>query len=176
MMVGVRPARLTTRSAGSQPKDMMTITAVLGIDSAPPAAKASSSTDPAGSWQRRIANTGCRGRSFRLVAVGGSTRGELWTRIFSDVTGREQEICTYNVGGWFGVAHLIAATVTEADIDRRNPITAVVEPRPEGLATCTELYGRCHEMKSATADVSHFLADRQMAGPNGENKNAAPKK
>jgi len=102
-------------------------------------------------------------RIERLVAVGGGTRGELWTQIVSDVTGREQQICTYSIGASYGVAQLAAATVVDADIDRWNPVTAVIRPRPERLAAYTELYGLYREMYSATADISHSLADRQLA-------------
>lgn len=49
----------------------------------------------------------------RLVAVGGGTRGELWTQIVSDVTRREQQICSYSFGASYGVAQLAAVTVVD---------------------------------------------------------------
>jgi len=102
-------------------------------------------------------------RIERLVAVGGGTRGGLWTQIVSDVTGHEQQICMYSIGASYGVAQLAAATVIDTEIDRWNPVTAVIRPRPERLAAYNQLYGRYREMYSATADISHFLADLQLA-------------
>ncbi|HEY2193383.1 MAG TPA: FGGY family carbohydrate kinase, partial [Actinomycetospora sp.] len=61
--------------------------------------------------------------SPRLVAVGGGTRGGLWTRIVSDVTGLAQEVPVDTTGAAFGDAFLAAAAVGAADDVRAwNPI------------------------------------------------------
>ena len=46
------------------------------------------------------------GAAQRLVAVGGGTRGGLWTQIVSDVTGRPQEVPRETIGAAFGDALL----------------------------------------------------------------------
>jgi len=103
------------------------------------------------------------GRIERLVAVGGGTRGELWTQIVSDVTGRAQQIRTHSVGASYGAAYLAARGLVGADIDQWNPLHSTVAPRRELFGTYTELYGLYRQMYSTTVDISHFLADRQTA-------------
>lgn len=103
------------------------------------------------------------GRIDRLVAVGGGTRGELWTKVVSDITGRRQEVCTYSIGASYGAAYLAARAQAGADIRQWNPVRAVVEPDEQLSGTYTELYGRYRQLYSATADIAHFLADRQSA-------------
>jgi len=107
------------------------------------------------------------GRIDRLVAVGGGTRGELWTRIVSDVTGRAQQIRTYSIGASYGAAYLAAHSLIGADIDQWNPLHSIVEPRRELFATYTDLYGLYRQMYSATAEISHSLADRQSVSGSG---------
>ncbi len=50
----------------------------------------------------------CRHGGGRRVAVGGGTKGGLWTQMVSDVTGREQEIPGVTIGASYGDALLAA--------------------------------------------------------------------
>lgn len=97
----------------------------------------------------------------RVVAVGGGTQGGLWTRIVSDVTGREQEIRENSVGASYGAALLAAQLVGEASIDRWNPVRAVVRPDAATRQHYDETYQLYRRLYTATADVVHALAARQ---------------
>lgn len=102
------------------------------------------------------------GRPERLVAVGGGTRGGLWTRIVSDVTGEAQQVPAETVGACLGDAMLAAvATGAEVDADTWNPADHVV--RPSGTGRYDEYYRRYRELYPATLDVAHFLAAEQHA-------------
>ncbi len=82
----------------------------------------------------------------RVVAVGGGTRGGLWTRIVSDVTGLEQEIRTVTLGASYGAAFLAAQAVGDADIDAWNPVREQVAPTPgygPATTTCTTCICAC---------------------------------
>ncbi|MFJ3222432.1 FGGY-family carbohydrate kinase [Streptomyces sp. NPDC086783] len=105
----------------------------------------------------------------RVVAVGGGTRGGLWTRIVSDVTGLAQEVRAVTVGASYGAAFLAAGAVGDPDIGVWNPVRARVEPDP-GLRTAyDELYGLYLDLYPATRDIGHALARRRRAasGPPG---------
>jgi xylulokinase len=96
-----------------------------------------------------------------VVAVGGGVQGGLWTQVVSDVTQRPQELRTVSLGASYGGALLAAQLVSDADIERWNPVREVVTPRPE----TAERYDRHHalylELYRATADVVHQLAALQ---------------
>ncbi|MGW5174947.1 FGGY-family carbohydrate kinase [Streptomyces sp. NPDC004082] len=99
----------------------------------------------------------------RVVAVGGGTRGGLWTRIVSDVTGLAQEVRAVTVGASYGAAFLAAGAVGDPDIDAWNPVRARVEPDP-GLRTAyDELYELYLDLYPATRDIGHALARRRRA-------------
>src|SRR5690606_37824280 len=69
----------------------------------------------------------------RLVAVGGGTKGGLWTQIVSDVIGQPQRLPHSTVGAAYGDAILAAfgsGVVSEAETEKWNPIDHVVEPDP----------------------------------------------
>lgn len=104
------------------------------------------------------------GRGRRLVAVGGGTRGGLWTRIVSDVTGEAQQVPTETVGACLGDA-LLAAVATGADVDPAawNPVDHTVAPAPDRTARYDEYYARYRALYPATVDVAHFLAAEQHA-------------
>ncbi|MBO0518311.1 FGGY-family carbohydrate kinase, partial [Streptomyces beijiangensis] len=88
------------------------------------------------------AMTEAGGDPRRLVAVGGGAR-ELWTRIVSDVTGREQQVPRYTVGAAYGDAFLAAVGVGLAhreDIATWNPIESTVTPDPAHGPTYAALY------------------------------------
>jgi xylulokinase len=97
----------------------------------------------------------------RVVAVGGGTRGGLWTQVVSDVTGRPQEIRRQSVGASYGGALLAAQLVTDADVDAWNPVQEVVRPQEATAAGYAEGYRLYRELYTASADVVHALAARQ---------------
>ncbi|MBO1330027.1 FGGY-family carbohydrate kinase [Streptomyces sp. VRA16 Mangrove soil] len=97
----------------------------------------------------------------RVVAVGGGTQGDLWTRIVSDVTGRPQEMRQTSVGACYGGALLAAGLVGEARIDDWNPVARTVAPAPETAARYDETYTLYRELYPASARVVHALADHQ---------------
>lgn len=104
--------------------------------------------------------SGARGK--RLVAVGGGTKGGLWTQIVSDVIGLPQELPGETIGACYGdalLAALAANLVTPAT--RWNPIAAIVEPDPQAQATYHALYDVYRQLYPATSDVAHRLADLQ---------------
>jgi xylulokinase len=97
--------------------------------------------------------------SPRLVAVGGGTRGGLWTRIVSDVTGLAQEVPADTTGAALGDAFLAAAAVGVADDVRAwNP---TVEPDPAHRGVYDAFHRHYRALYDATAGTAHFLADQQ---------------
>ncbi|MGA5500618.1 FGGY-family carbohydrate kinase [Streptomyces umbrinus] len=97
----------------------------------------------------------------RVVAVGGGTRGGLWTRIVSAVTGLEQEIRTVTLGASYGAAFLAASAVGSPLIDEWNPVRERVVPDPQLRSDYDELYALYLRLYPATRDISHELAARQ---------------
>ncbi len=98
----------------------------------------------------------------RLVAVGGGTRGGLWTRIVSDVTGLAQDVPADTTGAALGDAFLAAAAVGAADDVRAwNPVVDTVAPDPARTARYDEFHRHYRELYAATADTAHFLAEEQ---------------
>lgn len=101
----------------------------------------------------------------RLVAVGGGTRGDLWTQIVCDVTGREQVIPTQTIGASYGSALLAAQAVSDASIAEWNPPSAVRRPFPELRDDYDELYDLYRDLFESSKHVAHALARRQERGP-----------
>ncbi|MEU9956295.1 FGGY-family carbohydrate kinase [Streptomyces sp. NPDC050982] len=97
----------------------------------------------------------------RVVAVGGGTRGGLWTRIVSAVTGLEQEIRTVTLGASYGAAFLAASAVGGPLIDEWNPVRERVAPDPQLRSGYDELYALYLRLHPATRDIAHELAARQ---------------
>lgn len=98
----------------------------------------------------------------RLVAVGGGTRGGLWTQIVSDVTGREQQVPADTTGAALGDALLAARALgLPADVATWNPIVATVTPDPERTARYDGFHAHYRALYPATADAAHFLAEQQ---------------
>ncbi|MEU4612923.1 FGGY-family carbohydrate kinase [Streptomyces umbrinus] len=97
----------------------------------------------------------------RVVAVGGGTRGGLWTGIVSAVTGLEQEIRTVTLGASYGAAFLAASAVGGPLIDEWNPVRERVVPDPQLRSDYDELYALYLRLYPATRDISHELAARQ---------------
>ncbi len=101
------------------------------------------------------------GERKRLVAVGGGTRGGLWAQIVSDVTGEPQELPRETIGACYGDAMLAAlASQIITPSTRWNPITSIVEPRPD-TANYNTLYEIYRQLYPATRSQAHQLADFQ---------------
>jgi xylulokinase len=102
------------------------------------------------------------GGGERLVAVGGGTKGGLWTQIVSDVTGRPQDLPEQTIGASYGDALLAARSVglAEGGTDWSN-ISATVEPKGENTEIYDELYRIYRELYPATREQMHDLADMQ---------------
>lgn len=102
------------------------------------------------------------GGGERLVAVGGGTKGGLWTRIVSDVTGRPQELPEQTTGASYGDALLAARAVGLARQDEDwSRIARTVEPNPKNRELYDQLYGVYRELYPATREQMHNLADLQ---------------
>jgi xylulokinase len=100
--------------------------------------------------------------SPRLVAVGGGTRGGLWTRIVSDVTGLPQDVPADTTGAALGDAFLAAAAVGAADDVRAwNPVVDTVEPDDAAHVLHDEFHRHYRALYTDTADTAHFLAEQQ---------------
>ena len=100
------------------------------------------------------------GRARRLVAVGGGTKGGLWTQIVSDVTGLPQELPAETVGASLGDA-MLAAAASGVDTSAWNPVTSIVQPDAERQAVYDQYYRRYRELYESTAGIAHFLAAAQ---------------
>ncbi|WP_434741281.1 FGGY-family carbohydrate kinase [Micromonospora sp. SH-82] len=102
----------------------------------------------------------------RLVAVGGGTQGGLWTKIVSDVTGREQEVPTVTIGAAYGDALLAAvgAGLVAPDTDWTRP-GQVVRPDPSVRDTYDTLYAGYTSLYTDTRSQVHTLARLQGRDP-----------
>ncbi|TQM11403.1 FGGY-family carbohydrate kinase [Pseudonocardia kunmingensis] len=98
----------------------------------------------------------------RLVAVGGGTRGGLWTQIVSDITGCPQELPEQTIGASYGDALLAARAVglarSDADWTRR---AEVVQPRTTAAPGYDALYRIYRDAYPATRELMHALATIQ---------------
>lgn len=103
------------------------------------------------------------GKIDRIVAVGGGTKGDVWTQIVSDISGRPQVIPTETIGASFGVAWLAARTQHDITAAQWNPPARTLTPRPENRESYEELYNLYLELYPATREISHVLAKRQLA-------------
>ncbi len=109
------------------------------------------------------AMAGAGGGGRRLVAVGGGTKGGLWTQILTDVTGREQEIPGVTIGASYGDALLAAIVAGLAVPDTQwNAVSAVVRPNQANRETYDRLYGVYRELYPATMSQVHALAELQL--------------
>ncbi|MGH3148020.1 MAG: FGGY-family carbohydrate kinase [Rubrobacter sp.] len=102
------------------------------------------------------------GEAKRLVAVGGGTRGGLWTQIVSDVIDMPQELPEQTIGAAYGNALLagIGGGIVGPDTDWTS-IAQTVEPNPENREIYDELYTLYKDLYPATRDTVHALADLQ---------------
>jgi xylulokinase len=103
------------------------------------------------------------GGGKRLVAVGGGTKGGLWTQIVSSVVGREQVLPAETIGASYGDALLAAIAgrfVPEGT--RWDNAAAVIEPDAATRDTYERLYALYRDLYPATRTIAHSLADMQM--------------
>lgn len=95
----------------------------------------------------------------RLVAVGGGTKGELWTRVVCDVTGYRQVIPAQTIGASYGDAMLAADGVgLITPNDRWNRPAETLEPDPHARARYDELFAVYRALYPATRDQAHAAA------------------
>lgn len=107
------------------------------------------------------------GGGERFVAVGGGTKGGLWTQIVSDVTSSEQQLPEETMGAAYGDALLAARAVGLADNDTDwSRIVDTVEPQEANREVYDELYGVYRELYPATREQVHKLAKMQQGGAN----------
>ena len=93
----------------------------------------------------------------RLVAVGGGTRGSLWTQIVSDITGLPQDLPSITIGASYGDARM-AAEACGIDTGGWNPVAERVEPHPRAHEVYDRLYAVYLRTYLALRDDLHLLA------------------
>jgi xylulokinase len=105
------------------------------------------------------------GKAERFVAVGGGTKGGLWTQIVSDAIGIPQALPEQTIGAAYGDALLagIAGGLVETGTDW-STISEVVEPNPENREVYDELYEVYKDLYPATRPMAHTLAGMQTGG------------
>lgn len=93
-----------------------------------------------------------------VTAVGGGTRGALWTQIVSDVTGRPQVVPEQAIGASYGAALLAAEGVglVPRGTDWSRP-GVVVEPDPSLRGLYDDLLGAFTALYPATRAAMHQL-------------------
>lgn len=114
------------------------------------------------------------GEGERAFAVGGGTKGGLWTQIVSDITGLPQRLPEQTIGACYGDAMLagMATGLVERDADWA-PVSETVEPDRKNQAIYNELYAIYRDLYPATKQAAHALADIQnrpesdLAAPEG---------
>lgn len=98
----------------------------------------------------------------RIVAVGGGTKGGLWTQVVSDVTQRPQIVPKETIGASFGDALMagVGAGLVASDAEWvRDP--AIIEPNPATKDVYDDLFAGYEDLYPGTRDVVHRLARRQ---------------
>lgn len=105
------------------------------------------------------------GQYHRLVAVGGGTKGGLWTQIVSDVLNAPQQLPRQTIGACLGDALLAAIGIgLSPKVTQWNPIAITIEPRPETAAAYESYYALYRQLYPNTRDIAHALAREQRAG------------
>jgi xylulokinase len=98
----------------------------------------------------------------RIVAVGGGTKGGLWTQIMSDVTGLPQELAKESMGACYGDALFAArAAGLVADDTVWAQAATTVEPNLKNREVYDRLYGIYKDLYPATKSFVHDLAALQ---------------
>lgn len=108
----------------------------------------------------------------RSTAVGGGTRGGLWTQIVSDVIGRPQQLRADSTGASLGSAYLAATSCGEPDIDEWNPPELVTYPSTVNTGLYDEMYRMYRQLYDSTASIVHKLADLQVCDDSQRNDTA----
>jgi len=104
-------------------------------------------------------------RPERLVAVGGGTRGLLWPRIVSDVTGMAQEVAMHPGGAAIGDARIAGIAAGLVDPNEPWPVkTVTIAPDPANRELYDAAYRVYRELYPATKAAMHALA-RQLPEP-----------
>jgi xylulokinase len=100
----------------------------------------------------------------RVVAVGGGTTGDLWTRIVSDVTGLTQEIPSVTTGAAYGDALLGAIAVGLVPPGAAwNKASRLIEPDPATASLYDAGYASYRQLADQVEPVSRALAHVQQA-------------
>ena len=101
----------------------------------------------------------CSGDATRVIAVGGGTKGNLWTQIVSDVCGIEQIIPEVAIGAAYGDALLVAQSQNIYPRDENwLRIRNIIKPNLENSDRYNDLYKAYCELYPATVDLMHELA------------------
>ncbi|MGH3707164.1 MAG: FGGY-family carbohydrate kinase [Pseudonocardiaceae bacterium] len=100
------------------------------------------------------------GQDRRLVAVGGGTKGGLWTQIVSDVLGAPQQLPRQTMGACLGDALLAAIGIGQTPA-HWNPISTTIEPHPGSAAVYERCYALYRELYPNTREIAHALAREQ---------------
>jgi xylulokinase len=104
-----------------------------------------------------IAEAGAVGESY--VAVGGGTKGGVWTQIVSDVCSIEQDLPKFAIGASYGDALMAAQVAGLADASTNwAQIAHTVRPNPDNKQVYDDLFARYLELYPATKDIQHFLS------------------
>jgi xylulokinase len=104
------------------------------------------------------------GLDRRLVAVGGGTRGGLWTQIVSDVLNAPQQLPRHTIGACLGDALLAAIGIGEApEITQWNPISGTIAPQPDAADVYQRYYPLYRELYPSTQSIAHALAREQQS-------------
>lgn len=103
------------------------------------------------------------GQDRRLVAVGGGTKGGLWTQIVSDVLNAPQQLPRHTIGACLGDALLAAIGLGEApEITQWNPISSTISPQPDHAGVYQRYYPLYRELYPSTRSIAHTLAREQQ--------------
>ena len=102
------------------------------------------------------------GQYQRLVAVGGGTKGGLWTQIVSDVLHASQELPRQTIGACLGDALLAAIGIGQSpDMQQWNPIETTVQPGTTVAAAYDRYYDLYRQLYPRTQQIAHALARDQ---------------
>ena len=98
-----------------------------------------------------------------LRAVGGGTKGSLWTQVVSDVLGQPQEIPACTIGAAYGDALLAARGAgLVSSTENWYRTAACVEPDVRTRSVYDELYAVYRELYDSTRGEAHALARLQL--------------
>jgi xylulokinase len=101
--------------------------------------------------------------SNRVVAIGGGTKGGLWTQIVSDVTGLTQELSNERIGASYGDALFAGrAAGLVGDYDDWEEVADTVKPNPANREVYDRLYEVYQQLYPATKEQVHTLAALQL--------------